>query len=1252
MEYSAVDGSDIQHPTTDKTETVYKPAKNVESETENTKKAEKVSFFQLFRYATCVDILLLIIGVVGAVIHGVGSSVVMIVFSDVLKRMSQTTVSIEMMCDANGTAPDDTLLEPMKTISFYYIGLAAITFVAAYAHVTLLRISSEKQVFYMRKLLMKNILRQDLRWFDENTPGKLSSYQSESLTKISSGLGSELGNLIKTLSATIASITIAFVYQWKLSLVMISVTPVLGIAIALTAKVTKDMTQKELDAYSGAGDIAEEAISSIRTVVAFGGETKECQRYEYLLGLAKKAGIIKGVATGCSTGFFLFSVFAYYSLGFWYGAKLIREEGADISEVLVAFFSIFIGGVGLGSAGPNMQHISEAQTAAYEVFGILDTEPEIDNLSTSGKPVADIKGAICFRDVFFSYPSRPDIPILSGLNFEAEIGKTVALVGASGCGKSTVIQLVQRLYDIDRGEILIGGNDIKEYNVGSLRKLFGVVSQEPVLFGASIYENIRNGDEKATDEDIITAAKEANAHDFIEQLPEKYNTLVGQRGAQLSGGQKQRLAIARALVRKPLFLLLDEATSALDTQSEMIVQSALEKVQSGRTTLVVAHRLSTIRSADTILAFKDGVVVERGTHEELIEKDGLYCSLVKAQSLTTEETKETEKKEICSNEQRKDSVVSVKDVKEETSEDDKDLPDPSTLRIFKMNLPEWPFIFIGCIAATINGGFMPAFALIFSEFIGAFGNPDDTDVNKYVLYILLLAIIFFIVSALQYSMFGISGERLTMTVRMGLFKAILRQEIAWFDKDMNNTGVLCSRLSVDSGRIKANTGEKIGMLLQNTTNLVTALVIAFVYGWQLALLIIGFIPVIALSAALENKLLRNTLIESSSALEEATTLSMEAFQNIKTVFTLSIEMKIYDKFMKIITVPHKNGIKAAFKAGIGFAFSQSLIYLIYAAIFYVGAVLITKCHMDFTELLKVFSSLIFGALALGQASAMAPDFAKVKESSARIFYLLDRVPTIDSYSDKGNKKDNFQSKIEFNNVEFCYPNRPNVKVLQGLNLEIHQGETVALVGQSGCGKSTCMQLLERFYNPTEGNLLLDGSNVNDLNLKWLRQQMAIVSQEPVLFSCSIRENIEYGDLSRTVTFDEIVNAAQKANIHSFIDDLPEGYSTKAGAKGSQLSGGQKQRIAIARALIRNPKILLLDEATSALDTESEKVVQEALDKAREGRTCLVIAHRLSTIKNSDKIAVIVNGKVQEIGTHNELEKEKGVYFELLSNQTL
>ncbi|XP_014780305.2 phosphatidylcholine translocator ABCB4-like [Octopus bimaculoides] len=573
------------------------------------------------------------------------------------------------------------------------------------------------------------------------------------------------------------------------------------------------------------------------------------------------------------------------------------------------------------------------------------------------------------------------------------------------------------------------------------------------------------------------------------------------------------------------------------------------------------------------------------------------------------------------------------------------------MSILKMNKPEWHYILLGILASSVLGAILPAYGLLLGEVLHHMGGDKDK-MHKYCLLFALTGVVSFFFYLMQYSMFGISGEMLTMRIRSRLFKSILHQEMSWFDDKNNTTGLLCTRLTVDSARVKGASGVKIGLSVQILGHMLTAVICCFIYEWRLALLVFAFVPVMVLASTLEQKMFTDTLSQKSELMEEAINLSSEVFHNIKTVLSLSLEKMFYEKCLSKLYSSSKENMKSAYKTGITFAVSQAMIYLYYACNFYVGSVLISKCYMDYVEVFKILCVIVIVMLIIGQHATLLPDVTEVSLSAARIMNLLDQLPAIDMYLEKGDKPDSFKANIQFKDVEFRYPSRPNINVLQGLNFDVKQGETVALVGGSGCGKSTCMQLLEKFYKADTGSVLLDGKNLNDLNTSWLRQQFAIVSQEPVLFSCSIQENIAYGDLSRTVTFDEVVKAAQQANIHSFIDSLPERYETKPGGKGSQLSGGQKQRIAIARALVRNPKILLLDEATSALDTESEKVVQEALNKARQGRTCLVVAHRLSTIQDSDKIAVVVNGKVHEIGTPNELEQKKGVYFKLLTNQNL
>lgn len=411
-------------------------------------------------------------------------------------------------------------------------------------------------------------------------------------------------------------------------------TPVLAVSMGVLAKIQASLTESELKAYAKSGGIAEEVFSSIRTVMAFDGQQKEIDRFQHNLVFAKKAGIKRGMATGVGTGLVWGIIYASYALAFWYGISLILAScdgnSYTASDLLIVFFSVLIGAMQIGQAAPYMEAFSVARGAAATIFSVIDRVPPIDSSSSVGLRPNKVEGRISFDKVHFNYPSRPEVKILQGLSFSIEPGQTVALVGTSGCGKSTCIQMLQRFYDPLEGSVCIDGQDIKELNLGWVRDKLGVVGQEPVLFGTTIGENIRYGRDGVTQIEVEQAAREANAHDFIIRLPLKYETLVGERGAALSGGQKQRIAIARALIRNPRILLLDEATSALDTQSESVVQKALDKARQGRTTIIVAHRLTTIRNADRIIVLRSGVIevnADKDSITKLVNNCFFFCVL-------------------------------------------------------------------------------------------------------------------------------------------------------------------------------------------------------------------------------------------------------------------------------------------------------------------------------------------------------------------------------------------------------------------------------------------------------------------------------------------------------------------------------------------------------------------------------------------------------------------------------------------------
>jgi ABC-type multidrug transport system fused ATPase/permease subunit len=759
---------------------------------------------------------------------------------------------------------------------------------------------------------------------------------------------------------------------------------------------------------------------------------------------------------------------------------------------------------------------------------------------------------------------------------------------------------------------------------------------------------------------IKDACQKANCWDFIQNLPQKIDTNVGEGSILLSGGQKQRIAIARAIIKNPRILLLDEATSALDTQSERIVQEALENASKDRTTIVIAHRLSTVKNADLIVVMASGDVVEQGQHDQLIVNDGVYANLVKTQSLKTRvETDVTSKIDTVELKRSTDVPAQQSGVQVLKLNDDSAQDKASDViadfkidysRLFSWNRSEYHWWVVGGFGAAINGASQPLFALLFAEVLTALGTPRA---YTYAYVFIGLAIVAFLSNFMQVGLFDYAGEKMTRRVREACFRSLLKQEIGFFDQEENSTGALTAKLAEDASLIQGLTGKTFAAVIQGISGVVAGMIIAFSASWQLSLVIFGLVPVIGIAGFLQMQALVGYGDKTRVAFEDSSRKASEAILNIRTIITITQESTFYRNYADSIFIPHSMTVQSAFVSSAGFAFSQSVLHFAWATALYYGAQLMKWGLYNGGQIMQAMFAIIFTAMAAGQVSNFTPDAAKAKLAAVSVFRILDRESQIDVSKSVGEQRTAAQGNALLEEIEFSYPARPDTKILKGLNLKADTGMTVALVGKSGCGKSTVMGMLLRWYDPSSGKVVFDGLNEKDWDLKTLRSFMAIVGQEPVLFNISIRDNIAYGGAA-TSTCDDlaIIDAAKLANIHDFISSLPKGYDTLVGEKGGQISGGQKQRIAIARALIRNPRLLLLDEATSALDSESEHVVQEALDAAAKGRTTIVIAHRLSTIQNADLILVVDNGEIIESGSHFDLIDKNGIYSELVNQQKL
>ncbi|KAJ8632463.1 hypothetical protein MRB53_025799 [Persea americana] len=1238
-----------------------------------------VPFYKLFSFADSTDVLLMIVGTVAAAANGVATPLMTILFGQLMDSFGQT--------------PDPhEIVDKISKVSLRFVYLGLGSGVASFFQVVSWMVTGERQAARIRNLYLKTILRQDIAFFDKETnTGEVIGRMSGDTVRIQEAMGEKVGKFIQLISTFIGGFVISFIKGWLLALVMLSSIPPLAITGAVMAVMIEKMASHGQTAYAEAGVIVEQTIGSIRTVASFTGEKKAVHKYGMSLNTAYKSGVQEGFISGLGLGSVMFVLFCSYALAIWFGSRLILNNGYTGGDVVTVMLAVITGSMSLGQASPSLSAFGAGQAAAFKMFETIKRKPEIDAYDLSGLKLDDIKGDIELRDVYFSYPARPEEQIFTGFSIFIPSGMSVALVGESGSGKSTVVSLIERFYDPQAGQVLIDGTNIKEFQLRWIREKIGLVSQEPVLFASSIRENIAYGKEGATLEQVRAAAELANAAKFIDKMPQGIETMVGEHGIQLSGGQKQRIAIARAILKDPRILLLDEATSALDAESERIVQEALDRIMVDRTTVIVAHRLSTVRNADMIAVIHRGSIVEKGSHSELVKiPNGAYCQLIHLQEMKKESdltATDPEKLDISMDSGKQSSrqlslhksisqgssgsagnssrhsfsvsfglhsglhIQEVPSLETDAPPQPQNQPKVPLRRLAYLNKPEIPVLLLGTIAASMNGVIMPLFGIFISSVIKTFYESPSKlrkDSRFWSLIYVAVALVALVLSPAQTYFFSVAGCRLIRRIRLMSFEKVVNMEIGWFDNAENSSGAIGARLSADAATVRGLVGDSLALLAQNTASLVAGLAIAFEACWQLAFLILAMVPLIGFIGWVQLKFVRGFSANAKMMYEEASQVANDAVGSIRTVASFCAEDKVMELYKKKCEGPLKAGVRQGIVSGIGFGFSFFSLFCVYGASFYAGARLVENGKTTFTEVFRVFFALIMAAFAVSQSSSFTPDAAKAKTSTASIFGILDRKSRIDPNDDSGITLETVKGNIEFLHVSFKYPTRPDVEIFQDLCLFVQSGKTIALVGESGCGKSTAISLLQRFYDPDSGQIILDGVEIQKLQLRWLRQQMGLVSQEPVLFNDTIRANISYGK-EGGATEAEILTAAQFANAHKFISSLQQGYDTLVGERGVQLSGGQKQRVAIARAIVKEPKILLLDEATSALDTESEHVVQEALDRVMVNQTTIVVAHRLSTIKGANLIAVVKNGVIVEKGKHEALINVRdGVYASLVA----
>ena len=1272
----------------------------METNTSNSKKA-MVSYRQLFKYLSTREKWITFLAFLMSMAQGAMMPLFSVVYGEVTE-------------DLTPTKPAETIRSAASKTALYMFILGIGIFVFSFSGTYLWSYIGAKLTIKVKKMYFSSVLTQEMGWFDQVNPERLTITYVEDMQKFSDAVGFKNHVLIYSVGTAILGFIVGYIYGWLFSAIVTVTFPIIMIGMILFVVVNQRESRMSKKAYESAGASSEQTLGAIKTVKSLNGEDHEFNLYSVALEEAKRVSIRYGFIAAFCYGFFMLCLTSSYGLNYWIGSVLVDKqvhndnlgESYNIKSVVTIFFAIVNGGFALGNTSPVLRALGMGKEAAYNIYKIIERVSQIPLDNKDAFHPTSINGDIEFLNVHFTYPSRPDNKILNGVSLKIPAGKKVALVGETGCGKSTSIQMIERYYDPSSGVVLIDGKDIKEYNLTSLRKFIGYVGQEPVLFAMSIRENLLIAKPDATDEEMYDALAKANALGFVMHLEHKLDSYVGSGGSQLSGGQKQRLSIARSILQNPKILLLDEATSALDRKNEKEIQDTLDKFAESRTTVTIAHRLSTVMNSDIIYVFEKGRVVESGNHEELFAMGGFYTKLVNIQLKGLQLNEEVKPDEIGvegdaiveGNENpnnieaepgmivdtvtnpmidsspklsrrlsSKHSVHSMAEEikKHEVEEEIKVEKNTKRMRVYLKG--NRGFLISGCFFALLSGCVLPLFALFLADMLTVLTKFDviraglgprlgytleqtreeTVDIALKFVYIAIFALF---TNFIQLSFFNSLAQKITMSIRQDLFRHFITRDQAFFDKRENSPGELCSVLAKDCLIVNSTVSTSYGAILTGVGSFVCGMAIAFYASWRIALVSLACTPLIFITGVVKTKKNKTQTKSGSDETMESKTFQ-ETCTNMRTVLSLNAHPGINKSFNEYVENENKLTTAENFKHSGVESIAQFSTFITYSVVFWAGAEFTLRYGLSFQDLFRSFMGVVFAAFGASMAQQFTSDISEAKKAASRIFDFMDIQNKIRNSSNPCTEP--IIGEIEFKNVSFTYPERI-APCFEGLSFRILPKQKVAFAGPSGTGKSTIFSLLYRYYEPSAGQILIDGRDIKEYDIKHLRASLGMVSQEPVLFNQSISYNIRYN--REDIGMDQIREAATVANAINFIerDEGVEthnsgdgkGFDRFVGLRGSKLSGGQKQRVAIARTVVRKPCIYMFDEATSALDTESEKIVQEAINNISKENTSLSIAHRISTIRNSDVIFVIDGGKVVEQGTYDYLMASKGVFFKI------